>query len=215
MKLNDLPTAERYVAGTLSDEEVARFEAAMVDRPQLAADVNVRRRIKAGLELLEQRGQLAPLLAPASQRPQFLRYAAAAAVLVVVAGFWGTWRYGATSPAAALLASSEIGAAKVAANFMLARTRAAGAPEFNVKRDAGLVRFRILVDNAGDAPFAVRLTAAEQSGTFTDSTIPQTSDGFAEIYVDPRELNSGDYVMSVSSQSGAEQRFPFKLHVSP
>jgi hypothetical protein len=216
LKLTEQPTPERYVAGTLPDEEVARFEEMMIDRPALAADVNVRRRIKAGLALLEQRQELDPLLTPASRRPQFLRYAAAAAVLVVVAGLWSTWRGQSVSPIEALLTSSEIGATKVAANFMLVRTRGAAAPEFNVQRKAGLVQFRILVDETGGAPFAVRLTATEQSGAnaFKDSTIPQTTDGFAEIYVDPRELSSGDYVLSVRSQSGAEQLFPFKLNVS-
>ena len=214
--MTEEPSAERYVAGTLADDEVARFEEAMIDRPHLAADVNVRRRIKAGLELLEQRHELDPLLTSASRRPQFMRYAAAAAVLVVVASFWSTWRGQPASPTQALFTSSEIGATKVAANFLLAQTRAAGSPEFNVQRNAGLVQFRILVDETGGAPFAVRLTAAEQTSvsTFSDSMIPQTTDGFAEVYVDPRELSSGDYVLSVRSQSGAEQRFPFKLNVS-
>ena len=214
--MTEQPTPERYVAGTLSDEEVARFETAMIERPELAADVNVRRRIKAGLALLEQRNELNPLLAPGVRQPQFLRYAAAAAVLVVVAGFWGSWRYQTSAPQA-LVRSSEIGAAKVAATFMLARTRAAGAPIFNVQRDAGLVKFRILIDEEGGAPFAVRLTANGQSeaNPFKDSTIPQSTDGFAEIYLDPRVLNSGDYVLSVRQQSGAEQLLPFTLNVAP
>jgi hypothetical protein len=214
LKLTEQPTPERYVAGTLPDEERARFEEMMVERPELAADVNVRRRIKAGLQLLDERRELDPLVAQPSRQPQFLRYAAAAAVVLMAAGLWTTQS---VSPTLALLRSSEIGTANVAANFMLTRTRAAGAPEFKVQRNAGLVQFRILVDDAGDAPFEVRLTAVETSGvkTFNESTIPKTTDGFAELYVDPRELSSGDYVLSVRPHAGAEQLFPFKLAVAP
>jgi len=217
MTLTEQPTAERYVAGTLSDEEVARFEEAMIDRPDLAADVNVRRRIKAGLQLLEQRQELDPLLSTANRRPQFLRYAAAAAVLVVVAGSWSVWRFQAAGPAQVLFSATEIGTANVAKNLLLARTRAAGASVFTVPRNAGLLHFQILVDDPDGTPFVVHLAATATSGaiSFNESTIPQTTDGFADIYVDPRELNSGDYVLSVRSQSGAEQTFPFTLHVTP
>jgi hypothetical protein len=217
LKLTGQPTAERYVAGTLSEEEVARFEEAMIERPELAADVNVRRRIKAGLQLLDERRELDPLLAPVRKQPQFLRYAAAAAVLVVAAGLWSTWRGQWATPEHTLFTSSEIGASPIAATFMLARTRSADIPVFDVQRDGGAVRFRILVEGPDAAPFGVTLVAiGDPSGPipFNESSTALAADGFAEIYLDPRGLSTGSYALLLKSQSGAEQRFPFELRVS-
>ena len=46
-------------------------------------------------------------------------------------------------------------------------------------------------------------------------SITRVADGFAEIYLDPRELESGGYTLSLKPQSGAEQLFPFTLNVTP
>jgi hypothetical protein len=217
LKLTDLPTAESYVAGKLSGDENARFEEAMIERPALAADVNVRRRIKSGLALLEERNELAPLLASAP-RPRYLRYAAAAAVLVLVASFWSTWRGGPDQPAQALFSASELGARKAAASFMLVRTRSADASNFSVQRNDGPVRLQILVDDPTAAPFEARLMARGKSTDATamhQSSIPNATDGFAEVYLDPRELESGSYELSLKPKSGAEQHFQFTLNIAP
>ena len=217
LKLTDLPTAESYVAGKLSGEENARFEEAMIERPALAADVNVRRRIKSGLALLEERNELAPLLASAP-RPQYLRYAAAAAVLVLVAGFWSTWRGVPVQPMQALISSSEMGARKAAVGFMLARTRSSQENSHEVERNGGPVPIQILVDDPAAVPFTVRLLRRGDSTDATvlnQSSIPNTTDGFAEIYLDPRELESGSYELSLTSKAGAEELFPFTLTITP
>jgi hypothetical protein len=215
--LTEQPNAERYLAGTLSEEEVARFEEAMIERPELAADVNVRRRIKAGLQLLEERRELDPLLAQAIPKPQYLRYAAAAAVLVVAMGLWSTWRGQWATPDGTLISSRDIGASPIAATFMLARTRSADTPAFDVQRDGGPVRFRILIDGPEAAPVDVKLvavTGTSEAVPIHETTTTIAADGFAEIYLDPRGLNTGAYVFSLKAQSVAEQRFPFELRVS-
>ncbi|HEY6123277.1 MAG TPA: hypothetical protein VIV63_01400 [Steroidobacteraceae bacterium] len=201
-------SAERYVAGTLSEEELAEFEAAMIERPQLAADVNVRRRIKAGLSLLEERKELDPLLEPEAGRPRYLRYAAAAAVMVVAIGLWTTWHTDLTPSAHALFASAETGGSKIAASFMLVRTRSADTPVFTVRPDKGLVRLQILVDDPAAVSFTARIGTEEIS-------ILHVVDGFAELYVDPRVLGSGSHTLSLKPASGAEQTFPFTLNVAP
>jgi hypothetical protein len=217
LKLPDQPTAERYVAGSLSDEEAARFEEAMVDRPDLAADVNVRRRIKAGLSLLEQRNELAPLLASAPPRPHYIRYATAAtAVLVVAAGVWVSWNREGGAPLQVLLESREIGSQTIAKSFILARTRSAGDPTFEVQRNAGPVRLQILVEDPDAGPFSAFLfSTADGAIPFKKSTISETTNGFAEIYLDPHALNSGPYGLSLKSKAGKEELFAFKLRVSP
>lgn len=217
LKLTEQPTVERYVAGTLSEEEVARFEEAMIERPELAADVNVRRRIKAGLQVLEQRRELDSLLESAVRKPQYLRYAAAAAVLVVAAGLWSTWRGQWATPDKVLFASSEVGASPIAATFMLAHTRSADIPVFNVQRDGGRLRFRVLVEEPEAGRFdvtLVSLTAPSGEVPVHESSMPVAADGFVEVYLEPRGLSTGTYALSLKPPSGAEQRFPFELRVN-
>jgi hypothetical protein len=209
-------SAERYVAGKLADEDLARFEAAMIERPDLAADVAVRRRIKAGLALLEERKELDTLLKPA--RPlHYVRYAAAAAVLVLAVGIVATFQRQET-PLRALVSSGETGAAQIAASFMLARTRSSDVPHFAVQREATLVRLRVVVDDPDAAPFTARLTATPghaSSPRFEETLIPKANDGFAEVYLDTRKLETGGYTLSLTSRSGAEEQFPFTLNVGP
>jgi len=207
--------AERYVAGNLSGEEAARFEEAMIAHPELAADVCVRRRIKAGLSQLEQNQELAALLKQEPSRPRYIRYAAAAAVFVVLgAGLMTFWnRDGA--PLQAMFNASDIGAKPVASSFILATTRSTDVLGFEVHRDAGPVELRILVDATSTAPFTAHLTAKQSGTSFKDSSIAQITDGFAVVYLDPRALPSGDYTLALKSASGTEQIFPFSLYVIP
>jgi hypothetical protein len=218
LEVTESRDAERYVAGTLSGEEAARFEEEMIAHPELAADVSVRRRIKAGLTQLEKNKELEPFLKPESGRPNYIRYAAAAAVLVVVAaGLMTFWNREEAAPLQALLTSGEVGTKPIVSSFILATTRSADEIAFEVQRDGGPIRLQILVDDPAAAPFTVQLSSADPARGYPikDSTIAQVEDGFAVIYVDPRELASGSYTMTVKSASGAEQRFPFGLQIRP
>lgn len=207
--------AERYVAGTLTGEEGARFEEAMIAHPELAADVSVRRRIKAGLSQLEQNHELEALLKEVPRRPNYLRYAAAASVLVVVAAGLMTFWNRETPPLRAFFNASDMGA-KPVPSFTLAIQRSGDVPVLEIQRDAGPVELRIFVDAAATPPFTARLTSG-QTGTSAigDSSISQLTDGFAVLYLEPRELQSGDYTLALEPASGDEQLFPFKLHVLP
>jgi hypothetical protein len=218
LEVTESRDAERYVAGSLSEDEAARFEEAMIAQPELAADVSVRRRIKAGLSQLEKNNELEAFLKPEAQRPAYIRYAAAAAVLVLVAaGLMTFWNREGTAPLQALLTPSEVGTTPIVSSFILATTRSQDVLAFEVQRNGGPVRLQILVDDPAAAPFTVHLAAEDPSGAkpIKDSAIAQVTDGFAVIYVDPRELTSGNYTMTLKSASGAEQRFPFGLRIRP
>ena len=93
----------------------------------------------------------------------------------------------------ALFASAEAGASKVAASFMLVRTRSADMPAVQMcSRNDGLVRLQILVDDP-----AARSIHGAHSVTEEIIRFAQVADGFAEIYLDPRELDSGSYTLSL------------------
>jgi len=215
--VNESRDVERYMAGTLSEAELARFEEEMIAHPELAADVGVRRRIKAGLSRLEQNHELEVLLKEERGRPSYFRYAAAASVLVVVAaGIMTVWKREEPAPLQALFNSSEIGARQVATSFMLATTRSADKPAFEMRRNGGPVALRIVVDDTATAPFTVRLSTGKADSTpIQESSVAEVSDGFAVVYIDPRDLESGDYTLALKSGAGAEQLFPFRLNVLP
>ena len=187
----------------------------MIAHPELAADVSVRRRIKAGLSQLEQNHELEALLKEVPRRPNYLRYAAAASVLVVVAAGLMTFWNRETPSLQALFNASDMGA-KPVASFILATTRSTDVQVLEIQRDAGQVELRLFVDAAGTPPFTARLTSGQTGASaIEESSISQLTDGFAVLYLEPRELHSGDYTLALESASGAEQLFPFKLHILP
>jgi preprotein translocase subunit Sec61beta len=207
---------ERYVSGTLSEDDAARFEEAMIAHPELAADVSVRRRIKAGLSELEKNKELETFLKP-QVRPTYVRYAAAAAILVVIAaGLMTFWNREGAAPLHVLLTSTEVGSRPISTTFTLATTRSADEPVFEVQRAGGPVELQILVEDADAAPFTVHL-AAQSSGarSIKDASVSQVASGFAFVWLEPRELDSGKYTLTLVSESGAEQHFPFQLRVVP
>ena len=84
--MNDAPAAARYVAGRMSEAEIAEFESQMLSRPDLAADVNVRQRMKAGLQVLEERQELSEIITGvANRRRRMLALAAGIAVAAISA----------------------------------------------------------------------------------------------------------------------------------
>jgi hypothetical protein len=121
-----------------------------------------------------------------------------------------------TPPLQAFFDASDMGATPVA-SFTLAITRSGDdVPVLEIQRDAGPVELRIFVDAAGTPPFTARLTSGQTGASaIEESSISQLTDGFAVLYLEPRELHSGDYTLALESASGAEQLFPFKLHVLP
>src|SRR5689334_9000237 len=92
-------SAERYVAGRMSEAEEQLFETTMLERPELAAEVDARQRMKAGLQTLEARGELDALLARSRPSP-YVRYAAAAGVVLVLIAIIVLWRNSDKTPPA-------------------------------------------------------------------------------------------------------------------
>ena len=72
----------RYVAGDLSRSERAEFEAWLVASPELAADVEMERRLRRGIASAARRGWLARGMAPPVAQDRRWRVAIAASLLV-------------------------------------------------------------------------------------------------------------------------------------
>ena len=212
----DTPNPEKYVAGTLGDEENARFEEAMIARPDLAADVAVRQRIKAGLALLEERSELAGFVEAPPPRSS-MRYAAAAATLVfLVGGTWMLLRSQGPSFTTALLDAGQVEGAAISTTAMLTLTRSgAPPPEISASR-TGLIHFQILTD---DPPAQARVALEERGPDgFQAISAPLATkvdaQGSIDVYLDPARLQSGAYALQVTSGDGGARRLPFALRLS-
>jgi ferric-dicitrate binding protein FerR (iron transport regulator) len=79
----------RYVAGDLSRSERAEFEAWLVASPELAAEVEMERRMRRGISSAARRGWLrrgAPVVAPAHDRRWRMAVAASVVIALVTLG---------------------------------------------------------------------------------------------------------------------------------
>jgi hypothetical protein len=208
--MKDAPAAARYVAGRMSESEIAEFESQMLSSPELAADVNVRQRIKAGLELLEERQVLGGIVSGAHRAARHRRLALAAGLAVVAVSATLVWWSVRGDHSSHLFAAGEISQAPSTPSFMLAAIRGGAAPVLEVPAGTEFVELRTLVD--GDGDYEVRLVP-DASGGIRASV---GTDGLIRVGLRVSGLQSGSYHLSVtpSGQSGSEQKFAFQLRLS-
>jgi hypothetical protein len=208
--MSSLDSAQRYVAGLMDEAEELAFEESMLENPTLAAEVDARQRMKAGLQLLEQRGQLAALLSQPASPSRFLRYAAAAAVLLVLGGALVYWKGGAPSHtymAGSLqgLAGSKASSGASVATYLLASTRSR--PEetlITAPAGGGLVRIQVVPDSGVERAYTAALAQVSSEGqeTVLADRIPVhgTAGGsLVDVYLDPVALQPGDYRLRLIS----------------
>lgn len=204
-------SAERYVADRMTPEEIAEFEARMMAEPAIAADVDVRQRIKAGLERLEEQGQLAPLLqgSPAKSRAPRYALAASLALALLVAGF-AAWQLGpGGAPQEGVLASlTSAPADGVADSFLLALTRNQAKPTEIRVQPAVPVRLRVLADTSATGPFTVEFAGHRQ-------TVELSPDGYVDVHLVAAKPGTSEYPLTVTPASGAAQTFQLRLVATP
>jgi hypothetical protein len=205
----------------MDEAEEQRFEESMLENPPLAAEVDARQRMKAGLQRLEERGELAALLAQPPAPSRFLRYAAAAAVLLVLGASLAYWKSGTPSRpfiASSLQALTGSGATShgVAATYVLASTRAR--PEETVitaPSGGGLVRIQVVPDSGAERPYMAALARIEdgREHLLADRVTVQGAAGgsLVDLYLDPAALEPGDYRLRLSA-GDLSYDYAFKLN---
>lgn len=204
--MNDPPTAARYVAGHMSEAEIAEFESQMLSRPDLAADVTVRQRIKAGLEVLEERQELSEIVSGvAIRRRRLLALAAGIAVAAISASLVVWYQRG--DRTSHLLAIESIRQSDDTPSFMLATIRGSGPPVVDVPATAEFVELRVMVEGTGD--YDVRLVPDGPGGI----TAAPGSDGLLTVALSVAGLEDGAYYLSIwaAGRPESEQRYPFEV----
>jgi hypothetical protein len=222
--MNSTESAERYVSGRMDESEERQFEEeVLMVRPDVAADVDVRHRIKLGLQALEASGELAALVERPPQSVHW-RYAVAACALLAIGAAIAYWQFASASRVVmgTSLAALKGGASRpISASYIFASTRSrAQAPVITAARDAGAIRIRIVQESGLAQGFAGSLAAASAQGEHVIAErvpLENAGNGLVEVFLDPRELQSGHYVLRLTPESprGEAQEFPFTLTLKP
>jgi hypothetical protein len=208
--------AQRYVAGRMDATEKAKFEALMIEQQAVAADVDVRQRIKAGLKLLEERAELEAIVQKPVPRWDY-RWAAAAAVLLVIFGATLMLRQpGPATPGgniAALIASNGPGGNLVAsATYLLAKTRSDPTPlTVPVSPKDEIIKLQIIADGDLTAPITATLASVADNGisTLGKTEVWPGADGYIEVFVRGGALSPGLHELRLSAPGSEPETFRF------
>lgn len=212
--------AQRYVFGRMTEEEAQQFEISMLEQPEIAIHVKVTQQIRAGLQRLDERGDLDRLsrTRPWTKSRRVLA-SAAVAVLAIGTGLLLYLRQPesmhsviAGSPARLGYANSRTG---TTASYVLAHTR--GRPDVLLIRITAPEPIEIrIVPDLLDSSGKYRVTLQRQAG---DQLIPIGSasgltvdaNGSVPVYVTPAELVSGQYTLILEGQTTAEEKYRFRI----
>jgi hypothetical protein len=212
--------AERYAAGRMRDAEELEFEVLMLERPDVASEVDAVHRIRAGLRELQVRGELERLLnRPRTHVPAFA-LAAGVAALVVSAAVLLHSSYFHRLPTVIATSVADFGrplsSPPHVASFLVAHTRGSDEPTpITVSDSSQIVALQILPSLPSTTP-TYRITLERMTnGTATpvarDVEAPTGADGFVRVYVEPSNLPDGVYRLSILQPASAEH---FALRIS-
>jgi hypothetical protein len=213
----DAEIVRDYLAGRLSDNATREFEGRVARDPALVRTLEELLRFREGLEVLRERGELAPLL-----RARWTRWAlplgaaaAVAAVALLVGLPWVSRApvIGASIAALGLPAAAPSGT--VAQYSFAAVRQAEPAPALELP-SAGAMEIRVLASGAAGDSYRVALTrregAAEAREIAAISGIRRDENGFVTVYVDAARMVPGDYAVAASPERGGPaSEIPFRL----
>lgn len=206
----------RYLAGQLSAAEEAAFEDFAARNPDIYHDIERDLRLKEGLAVLRDRGELdAVVRAPAWR--SYTRIATAAVILVTcAAGLWSYFNGPSRVPAPPAVLASEVAGLQrrgadlpsLVGSYVLVRSRQANKTiDVQLPLKPGVIQLHIMPEELTARRYGVRLTRlipgrpaaslGEVSGLTPDA------DSYVTLYVDTAALASGDYEISLSPQPAA------------
>lgn len=217
--------AERYAAGRMDEQEERDFESLMLERPELAAEVEAALGLRAGLRQLQIRGELDGLLRGRSRFSGW-HYQLAAAVLLFIVGGGVLFFYSLGPGAAPSIMEASIGelrlpsaAARNVSTLILVHTRSrAEATTVTTSPQATPIALQILPEIPGENPnYRVILERSEGSTTVPASremAVQAAADGFLRVYLNPTVLRAGDYQVVVTQLSHRES-FALRVIAAP
>jgi len=202
----------RYLAGDLNAADAAAFEDYFTRHPEVVDDIESTLRLREGLAVLQERGELERLMRAPSRWT--LTAATAAALAVLALGGW-LWVNRTTSPpviASAVwnLTGENGGPPAVASTHILARMRGAGPVELPLP-ERGALELRMMPSTRmPEARFRVMLArwgeANQKTPIGQTQALPDPQDGLVTAYVDAARLQAGVYEIELLPETIDEER---------
>ena len=209
----------RYLAGQLSEAEREAFETYYVEHPQMLRELEVAAKLKLGLALMEDAGEL-----DAAPRASWLPRLAAAAVLITAIAVTAWFMYSRPVPllAASLSQLGDSTAAPLPADtHTIERTRSRRFDaRFELPPTPRLMALRVLPERPSATTYAVQLNltaAGVPSREIAElRSLRADTEGLVTIYVDSKRLPPGSYEIVLSADSDpAAPASSFLIQVNP
>jgi hypothetical protein len=201
----------RYLAGQLSEAESAAFEAHYTAHHEVVREIEHTLRLKEGLAVLRDRGELDALL----QRRTYWRPAMglAAGIAVLVVGVWLWMGQTTVAPIVGTVAALVDPQGKplhVASTHMLVRTRGpAPVVEIPLPRERGAIELQMIPSSRSDDGDRYRVLLGQLDATNAVTPIAETraianpADGFVTAYLDSARLQSGRYAIEITPEGAS------------
>jgi len=197
----------RYLADQLDAVDREAFEAHYADNPEVVRDIERALRLKEGLAILQERGELDSLIR--IRRQWSLPLAVAAAILLAVVGIWLWMAPHSHAPLAGelvALADSSGRAPEVRATYLLARARGASpALEIPLPPQRSAIELRMIPSARGTiSGHQVALSRLETEkppvrvGRIRG--LKTGDDGLVTAYLDTGQLQPGRYLIELSPE---------------
>ena len=212
--VDDHHVVARFLSGQLSEDESREFEEYMLANPEIVHDLECTARLKVGLHVLKETGELDSLLKPKTFFRD-ARYALAASVAILALCTLFYFRGGAPQTPK-LFASvrslvDPVGhLLPMAHTYAILRTRGNTYDAFvELPANPQAIELRVLPENAAHPPrYRVSLArfADDDSLTTVGSVaglIPNAS-GFVSVYFDSSKLMRGRYQLTISGDVGTD-----------
>lgn len=208
-RIEDEHIVARYLAGQLSEEQAAEFEAHYAQDPDAVREIERVLRLKEGLAVLKERGELDALL---RERPRSYWQPAlglAASLLVIVVGVW-LWmgRTVESSPIAATLAgltSNQGTLLHTASSHVLVKMRGpSGLLDIQLPRERSAIELRIIPSTRpSNGEFDVALGKVDEPSKRVDivgrtQAHASAEDGVVVAYLDSAQLTPGRVMVQLS-----------------
>jgi hypothetical protein len=204
IRVDDKDLIDRYLANRLTDAEVSMVETRIVEDTRFRNEVELTEALRDGLQELQRRGEITPLLSPRPdvwRRSRFALAAALAAVTVGTASFLLYQRMGA-----------DTGAYAVASlHFELTRG-GDGRPDVEWQQTGEPTRLEMSFDVGPEPAAAYRVAIERVAGELRLPALAAeaatSADGEALLTVDAAALEPGDYRITVAPRPPAASLEP-------
>jgi hypothetical protein len=206
---------ERYLAGQLDAAQSAEFEAYYARHPEVVRDIERLLRLKEGLAVLEERGELDAIVRRRDYWRPALGLAAGIAVLVV--GVWLWIGHTTIAPVVSTIAALTDQSGEplhVASTHMLVKIRGPAVVvgiQLPTKRSA--IELQMIPssrpDSGGFRVLLGQLDAADAIAPLGETrALANSADGFVTAYLDSAQLSRGRYAIELQPERPAEPGAP-------